>query len=68
MIEHTSESLENAAVCAMKAARIATEGLGVGLVVIVMDATQRIHYLTDVGPTLAAGMCARVPNLINSKG
>lgn len=63
MQAHTSETLQAAVAKAFEAALPVADEQGVGLVVVVIDAAERVHYQTNLGPTLTAGMLSRCAGL-----
>lgn len=67
MLEHTASTLQLAVVKAFEAAERVANEHGVGLVVVVVDAAERVHYQTNLGPTMTAGMLSRCAGLYDAK-
>lgn len=67
MIPHTIETMRLAVAKVFEAAeRIANEH-GVGIVVVAIDAAERVRYQTNLGPTMTAGMLSRCAGLYDAK-
>lgn len=60
---HTKESLQRAALLAFESACVIARDHGVEVVVVVMDATERVHYATTLGPTTTSGALMRCAGL-----
>lgn len=62
---HTTESIAEVTSRAFDAARAIASEAGVALVVVVVDARERVHYQTEMGPTMTAGALARAAGLFD---
>lgn len=64
---HSPQSIQRVAELVHAAAKAVADEHGVGLVVVVVDATERVQYQTNLGPTMTAGAFARCACLYDAK-
>jgi hypothetical protein len=63
---HSPETMALAARLAFEAAVTVANEHGVALVVVVVDAAERVQYLSNMGPTMTAGALSRCAGLYDA--